>query len=67
MISLVTLFGSLALAGGGVGYFIFPMGLSTGIKSLINLKEGGMVYPVYMEPPFTTTTEFRLYAITNPR
>lgn len=59
--------GSLAAAGGGIGYFAFPLGLNIGVKSMINLKENGMIYPLYMNPPFGTKSEFRLFSIQNPK
>lgn len=67
MVSFLTILGALALAGGSVGYFMFPLGLNMGIKSFINLKENGMVYPIFMKPPFGGRSEFRLFAIRNPR
>lgn len=67
MFSLVTLAGAMALVGGTVGFFAFPKGLSMGLKSALNLAETGMVYPLYMSPPFPTSSVFHLYAIKNPR
>lgn len=67
MISFLTIAGALALVGGSVGFFTFPMGVKMGIKMAINLKENGMVYPIYMTPPFPTKSTFYLFAIKNPR
>lgn len=67
MVSGVAILGSLVLAGGSVGYFTFPAMMSMIIGSLINLSENGMVYPLYMNPPFPATSSFRLYEIANPR
>lgn len=66
MVAILTAFLALTAIGGGVGYFVFPVGLKMGIKQAINLKENGMVYPVYVKPPFKSRSEFHLFAITNP-
>lgn len=64
---MVTLMGAMAIAGGGLTYVTFPMGLEFGIKSQINLKESGMVYPTYVNPPFATESSYRIYEVKNPR
>ena len=67
MVSLVTIVGALALAGGGISYFVYPLGLEMGIKIFLNLGEGSLLYSNYMNPPFGSRTMFKLYVIRNPR
>lgn len=67
MVNWLTIMGALSLVGGGIGYFAFPAGLKFGIKSTINLKEGGMVYPTFMDPPFAATSTYYFYEIKNPK
>ena len=66
-IGVMTILGAMALVGGGVSYVGFPMGLKFGIEKAVNLKEGGMVYPLYMNPPFASSTTFKIFSITNPK
>lgn len=67
MVSVLMILGSMALVGGGVSYFGFPMGVMMAIKMMINLKENGMVFPLYMDPPVGTLSKYSLFAIKNPR
>lgn len=67
MASMITMMSALAVAGGGLMYFTFPVGLRVGIGMFLNLKEGGMVYPKYINPPFGTTANYHIYEIKNPR
>lgn len=67
MVNVVTILGVLGLVGGGLNYFIYPTTLKMGLDAFINLKEGGMVYPAYMEPPFPSNSSYFIYEITNPR
>lgn len=67
MVSFLTIAGTMALMSGSIGYLIFPMALTFGVKQAINLAENGLVYPLYMNPPFATRSSFHLYAIRNPR
>lgn len=66
MVSLLNLFGVLGITGGLLGYFGFPMGLKMGVNSLLNLSENGMVYPLYMKPPFPSNASYYLYEVVNP-
>lgn len=67
MINLLTLLGTLAIAGNGIGYFTVPGAVRLGIGQLLNLKENGMVFPQYVKPPFAGKSEFYIYAIKNPK
>lgn len=67
MVSILAIIGSLALVGGSIGYFTFPMSLSYGLTNMINLKSDGMVFPLYSDPHFPSTTTFYIYEIANPR
>lgn len=67
MVSAMMLLGLVGLVGGGINYFTFPLGLKMGLRSFINLGKNGMVYPVYMNPPFHSNSTYYLYEITNPR
>lgn len=67
MVSFLTVLGVLGLSGGLAGYFVFPMGMEFGVKSMINLGENGLVYPKYMNPPFKSTASYYIYEIKNPR
>lgn len=67
MVAMMAILGTLALAGGGIGYFTVPAGLRAGLKMNINLKENGQVYPLYMNPPFPSTSVFYIYEIKNPK
>lgn len=37
------------------------------IKMAVNLAEGGPIYSLFVDPPIQPSTDFRLYAIKNPR
>lgn len=67
MVSIITIIGLLALIGGLSGFITFPFGVKMGVKYSVNLAKNGPVYPLYMSPPFPTRSEFRLFAITNPK
>jgi len=67
MVAVITILSSLSLVGGAIGYFAFPTIVASAVKSLINLSENGMVYPLYMDPPFATQSRFYLFDVTNPR
>lgn len=67
MVNLVTLVGTLAFVGGGLGYLLFPMGIKLGIGYFLNLSEDGLVYPTYMNPPFKPASRFWIYAVKNPK
>lgn len=67
MVSVITILGLLGLVGGGMNYFTFPIGLKVGLDTFINLKESGMVFPAYMNPPFPSNSTFYICEITNPR
>lgn len=66
-VGFVSILAALAVVGGGVSYFTFPVGLKAGLEQAINLKENGMVYPLYMNPPFGSTTLFKIFSIKNPK
>lgn len=67
MVPLMTLMGAFALIGGGIGYLAFPAGLELGIKSFINLKEDGFVFPSYAKPPVPSISSYYIYEIKNPK
>lgn len=67
MVSAVTILGMLGLTGGLIGYFAYPIGVKMGIDYVINLDQGGMVYPLYMNPTFATLAKYHLYEVLNPR
>lgn len=67
MVSFIGIAALMAIVSGSVGYFTFPMGLSMGLKSAVNLAKNGPVFPVYMNPPFPAHSQFHLFAVTNPR
>lgn len=67
MISMLTLVGALALVSSSIGYFILPTVVEMGVTLMINLSEGGMIYPAYMNPPVPSVAPFHLYSIKNPK
>lgn len=67
MVSLVNVFGVIGITGDLLGYFGFPVGLKMGIESMLNLDRNGMIYPVYMKPPFPTNATYYLYEVLNPK
>lgn len=67
MVSLITIVGALALVGGGASYYGLPKGLEMVIPSIINLKENGMVYPIFMNPPFPSIAQYYVYELMNPK
>lgn len=67
MVSLVTGLALLAAIGGPIGYSTFPAAVKFGIGLFINLKEGGMLFPTYMNPPFPSEAAFYLFEVKNPK
>lgn len=67
MVSVISVLAALAVAGSGAGYFITPWAVKTGIGFFVNLKESGMVFPAYMNPPFASTAIYYIYEIKNPK
>lgn len=67
MASLLTVLGVIATLAGPIGYLSFPAGVELGIKSFINLKEDGMVFPAYSNPPIGSLASFYVFEVKNPR
>lgn len=67
MLDLLAILGALTAAGAGVGTFIYPVGLKFGLESMINLKQSGFVYPLYMSPPVRLKSSYYIYEVQNPR
>lgn len=67
MVNFLTLVGALGLFGGGIGYFAVPASISLSISYFLNLSESGLLFSLYMNPPFGMKSKFMLLAITNPR
>lgn len=67
MVSALSIVGFVGVFGALIGYFTFPMAIKFGITYFVNLSQNGMVYPLYMNPPFPSIAAYYLYEITNPR
>lgn len=63
----VTLAGYLMLAGSVGWYLTMPTILRFSVRSLINLKEDGLVFPQYKTPPYHSDVAFYFYHVKNPR
>lgn len=67
MVAMLALLGAMMAVGCGTGYFITPKAIEFLVPKLINLAENGMVYPIYMAPPFPMKSRYYLYEIKNKR
>lgn len=65
MVSWFTLVAALTAGGGLLATFALPSGLEFMLPNFLNLKQSGVVYPMFVNPPFKLRSSYYLFEIKN--
>lgn len=67
MVATLTLLGALMAVSAGGAYFTMPKSIEMLLPKFVNLDKNGMVYPMYIAPPFALKSRYFVFEIVNKK
>lgn len=65
MVATLTILGAMMAAGSGTSYFTVQKSIEMILPKVINLAPNGMVYPMFIAPPFKLRSRYFVFELLN--
>lgn len=67
MVATLTILGALMAVSAGGAYFTMPKSIEIMLPKFVNLDKNGMVYPMFVAPPFALKSRYYVFEIVNKK